>query len=150
MYSILPAPQNERTVTHHHRWAGGRKHFSRCLNKCPGGDSYQKHPRKQSKNITQCQHESNGCFFCFFFLCCRVRVICYGELRWTPWMPWGSWLWPVKPVDSSPPPPTPHPLPFLQLSVTTPPTPCLPAKAAHRAMDASDAHCHRQKMEWMA
>lgn len=63
MYSILPAPQNERTVTHHHRWAGGHKHFSWCLNKCPGGDSYQKHPRKQSKNITQCQHESNRCFF---------------------------------------------------------------------------------------
>lgn len=131
--------------------------FCSAVSKCPGLASFQKHPRKQSQlkavhkkcwiftfcftsYLSQCIHESNLCFP----VCCRVRVICYGELRWTPWMPWGSWLWPVKPVDSPPPPP-PHPPPFPQLSFTTPPTPCLAAEAAHMAMDASDACCHQWK-----
>lgn len=70
---------------------------------------------------------------------CRVRVICYGGLRWTPWTPWGSWLWPVRPADSPPPlPPTPHPPPSQQ-TITTPPTPCPAAGAALTATGASEA-----------
>lgn len=69
---------------------------------------------------------------------CRVRVICYGGLRWTPWTPWGSWLWPVRPADSPPHlPPTPHP-PSPQ-TITTPPTPCPAAGAALTATGASEA-----------
>lgn len=69
---------------------------------------------------------------------CRVRVICYGGLRWTPWTPWGSWLWPVRPVDSPPAlRPTPHPPPSQQ-SITTPPSPCPAAGAARTATGASD------------
>lgn len=70
---------------------------------------------------------------------CRVRVIFYGGLRWTPWTPWGSWLWPVRPVASPPPlPPTPHPPPSQQ-TITTPPTPCPAAGAALTATGASEA-----------
>lgn len=80
------------------------------------------------------QQSVRGCVV----LACRVRVICYGGLRWTPWTPWGSWLWPVRPADSPPPlPPTPPP-PSPQ-TITTPPTPCPAAGAALTATGASEA-----------